>query len=145
MLAAVADVRHDGRGRGCHASSGGHSECDQPKAEHRVEEQPQSEEQAQHAGDAVQEVLGQPLVQQRTTAIATPSASTMPAVAPIQTPAQLWSLASATVASIVLSPSSARTNEEMTASSTCRGSAILTASAFLAPRPSRQVHTAHSR
>ena len=50
--------------------------------------------------------------------MATPSASTMPAVAPIHTPGQLWSLARATVASMVLSPSSASTNEEMMASRT---------------------------
>ena len=66
----------------------------------------------------MQEALGQPSVQQPPTAIATPSASTIPTVAPIHTPAQLWSLASATVASMVLSPSSASTNEEMTAKMT---------------------------
>ena len=49
------------------------------------------------------------------------------------------------MASIVLSPSSARTNEEMTASRTCRGSATLTAWSWGAARPSRHVHTANSR
>jgi hypothetical protein len=48
MLATAADVRDDGRGRGCHGSSGGDSQCDPPKSKRPVEEQPQSE---QHEGD----------------------------------------------------------------------------------------------
>ena len=88
---------------------------------------------------------GSRLCSRAPTAMATPSASTMPTVAPIHTPAQLWSLASVTVASIVLSPSSARTNDETTANTTKRGSATRTSSSSSSPRPSRQVHTANSR
>jgi hypothetical protein len=32
MLATAADVRHDGRGRGCQCCSGGDLQCDPPKA-----------------------------------------------------------------------------------------------------------------
>ena len=77
--------------------------------------------------------------------MATPSAATIPIVAPTQTPAQLWSLASATVASIVLSPSSARTNEDTMANTTNRGSATRGSSSSSSRRASRQVQIANIR
>jgi hypothetical protein len=87
MLATAADEGNHCRGRGCRGNSRGDSQRDPPKAKGSVEEQPQPEQQEQHTG----EVLGQALRQHRTHRDGTPSASTMPAVAPIQTPAHhLW-------------------------------------------------------
>ena len=137
MLATVANG-HDGGDRRLRRPRGDR-DGDPPQAKGCVEEQPEPEEQ-EHTRHPVQR--RQPC-STAPTAMATPSASTMPAVAPIQTRAQ-WSLAKATVASIVLSPSSARTNEEMTASSTCRFGDL----DISCRRPcgrSRHVHTANNR
>ena len=117
-----ADHAHGHRDRGDRAGCG---DRQPPPAQCAVEQHPEAEQQEQHAGQRCRNRSGSRLCSTAPTAIATPSASTMPAVAPIQTPAQLWSLARATVASMVLSPSSASTNEEMTASSTWRGSATV--------------------
>jgi hypothetical protein len=54
-------------------------------------------------------------------------------------------LANAMVASMVLSPSSASTNDEMTAKITYRGSGTAATSSSPPPRLSRQVHAANSR
>jgi hypothetical protein len=66
MLATAADEGNHCHCRGRRGNSCGDSQRDPPKAKGSVEEQPQPEQQEQHTGEAVQEVLGQALMQHRT-------------------------------------------------------------------------------
>jgi hypothetical protein len=88
---------------------------DRRRRQDATDEHADAEGQEQYSHGELDEPLGKVLALGTPTTMASASAATMPGVEPIHTPTQSLSAARVTVASIVLSPSSASTNADITA------------------------------